>query len=241
MTQTVELRAALRDLVIANRILAREGVLDGFGHVSIRHPGNPQRYFLSRSRGPELVTVDDLMEFTLDNEPIDQRGRAMYAERPIHGSLYTARPDVNSICHNHAHSLIPFGVTGTRMRPILHMAAAIGADVPIWDIRDEFGDTNMLVTTRDQGNSLARAVGQGRVTLMRGHGATVAGRTLRETVFTSIYLQVNAGLLLQAHALGEAKGLSPGEIKLTADMVLSPLAQERAWEYWCARAGFSGI
>ncbi|MBI3706215.1 MAG: class II aldolase/adducin family protein [Proteobacteria bacterium] len=241
MTQTVELRAALRDLVIANRILAREGVIDGFGHISIRHPGDPKRYFLSRSRSPELVTIDDLMEFALDNEPIDQRGRAMYAERPIHGSLYAARSDINSVCHNHAHSLIPFGVTGTKLRPIIHMAAMIGAEVPIWDIRDEFGDTNLLVTTREQGNSLARGVGAGRVALMRGHGATVGGRTVRETVFTAIYLQVNAGLLLQARNLGEVKGLSPGEIKLTADALSGALSQDRAWEYWSSRAGFSGV
>jgi HCOMODA/2-hydroxy-3-carboxy-muconic semialdehyde decarboxylase len=130
-----DMSRALDQLVIANRILAREGVIDAFGHISIRHPERPDRYWLARSRSPELVEGGDLMEFDLDSNPVEQRGRTMYSERPIHGCIYRARPEVMAICHNHAHSLIPFGVSASTVKPIWHMAAGIGAAVPIWDIR----------------------------------------------------------------------------------------------------------
>lgn len=241
MSKASALTTVLRDLVIANRILANENVLDGFGHVSVRHPDNPERYFLSRSRGPALVTLDDLIEFTLDNEPIDRNGRPMYAERPIHGCIYQARPDVRAVCHNHALSLLPFGISALPLQPVFHMASVIGKAVPVWDIRDEFGDTNLLVTTAAQGRSLARGLGDGRVALMRGHGGVVAGRSLHEAVFVAIYLQINADLLLRAQALGGLKLLSPGEVERASGFLLEGLSQERAWDYWCARAGFRGI
>jgi len=159
----VDVDQALQQLVIGNRILAREGVLDGFGHLSVRHPDNPERYFMACSRGPELVRREDLIEFTLQGEPLNQNGRAMYAERAIHGAIYAARPDVNAVCHNHSPSTIPFGISGTALKPVMHMAALIGADVPVWDIRDDFGDTNLLVREWAQGQSLARTLGDRRV------------------------------------------------------------------------------
>ena len=172
----------LEDLVTANRILAREDVVDAYGHVSIRHPKNPDRYFLSRSRAPELVEAGDLMEYTLEGEPVDQRGRALYSERPIHGGVYEARPEVMAVVHNHSQPVVPFGVTGTPLRPVFHLAAFIGDDIPVWDIRDNFGDTNLLVTTIEQGRNLAAALGPRRVALMRGHGCVVTGRSLKEAV-----------------------------------------------------------
>lgn len=238
MSEAKMLETALNDLVIGNRILAREGVLDGFGHISIRHPSDPKRYFLARSRSPELVTREDVMEFDLDSNPIDQRGRAIYAERPIHGCIYQMRPEMNSVCHNHAQSLIPFGVTGGELKPIFHMASVIGEKVPIWDIRAEFGDTNLLVTNQPQGRSLAQCLGNCSVALMRGHGSVVAGRSLRETVFTAVYLQINADLLMKARQMGEVTFLSPGEIDQASQLLFSPLSQNRAWEYWSRRAGF---
>ena len=144
-----DLSSSLQDLVTANRILAHEGVVDAFGHVSFRHHGNPDRYWLSRSRAPELVVAEDLMEYILEGDPIDQQDRPMYTERPIHGGVYQARPDVQAVVHNHSMAVIPYGVTKTPLRPILHLAAIIGGQVPVWDIRDTFGDTNMLVTTMD--------------------------------------------------------------------------------------------
>lgn len=233
---------ALSHLVIANRILAREGVIDDFGHVSVRSPADPQRYFLSRSRSPELVTKDDLIQFTLQGEPINQDGRAMYRERALHGAVYMARPEVNAVTHHHARSVLPFSVLpGRTLRPVFHMASVIGHEVPVWDSRPEFGDTNMLVETLDQGRSMARAMGKERCVLLRGHGATCCGATLREAVFVSIYLKENAELLLNTLPFGEPEYLSPGEIDQTRAMLLSDLAQTRAWDYRVARAGFRGI
>jgi HCOMODA/2-hydroxy-3-carboxy-muconic semialdehyde decarboxylase len=230
----------LDDLVTANRILADHDVVDAFGHISVRHPERPDRYVMSRSRGPNLVERGDLIEFTLESEPIDQNGRRMYAERQIHGRIYAARPDVNAVCHNHAPATIPFGATGTALRPIFHMASVIGASVPIWDIHDDFGDTNMLVTTIAQGDSLARALGAQRVVLMRGHGSAVAGATLRGVVFVSVYLQKNAELVLAAERLGDVRYLTPGEIAAASDVLSESLSQDRAWESWSARIGRSG-
>ena len=227
----------LQELVTANRILAREGVVDAYGHVSIRHPERPDRYILSQSRAPDLVDINDLMEYTLDGDPIDQQGRSMYTERPIHGGIYEARDDVLAIVHNHSPAVVPFSVTGTPLRPILHLAALTGPELPVWDIRDNFGDTNLLVTTMEQGRDLARCLGGRRVSLMRGHGCVVAGNSIREVVMASVYLQVNAGLLLESLRLGEVKYLSPGEIESMTESQMSLTGQERAWQYWANRAG----
>ncbi len=232
-----DLARQMEDLVTANRILAREDVVDAYGHVSIRHPGDPGRYWLSRSRAPELVETADLMEFTLDNRPVDQQGREMYSERPIHGGVYEARPDVMAVVHNHSQPVVPFGVTGVPLRPIFHLAALIGDDIPVWDIRDNFGDTNLLVTTNEQGRDLAAALGPRRVALMRGHGCVVAGGSLKEAVMASIYLQVNARLLLESLKLGDVTYLSPGEIAIMAEGQLGVRTMSRAWEYWATRAG----
>lgn len=239
MPEDVSLETALGDLVIANRILANEGVIDAFGHVSVRHPAHPDRYFLARSRSPELVERGDLMEFDLDNRPIEPRDRTMYSERPIHGSIYRARPDVTSVCHHHARSLVPFGVAGVPIRPIWHIAGCIGAEVPIWDSRAEFGDTDLLVTTAAMGDSLARTLGPNRACLMRGHGAAVATHDLKATVFVSIYLMVNAALIKEARELGGVTYLSAGEVRLTEQMNFRARSQNRAWEYWARRAGFT--
>ncbi len=235
-----DLNAALRDLVIANRALGREGVLDAYGHVSMRNPENRDRYFLSRSRGPALVSVDDLIEYTLDGQPVQPEERPMYTERPIHGAVYEARPDVMAVCHNHSPSLLPFSVTGGGLRAMIHLAGLIGAEVPLWDIDEEFGDTDLLVRTMDQGRSLARRLGSGRVALMRGHGGVVAAPSLSHVVSISVYLELNARLQLQAQQLGKVKFLSEGEIAQIEKRTLGPSAHDRAWEYYKARAGFEG-
>ena len=232
-----DLDRQLQDLVTANRILAREDVVDAFGHVSIRHPDHPGRYILSQSRAPELVDTPDLMDYTLEGDPLDQQGRNMYSERPIHGGVYEARPDVMAVVHNHSPAVLPFGVTSQPLRPMFHLAAIIGPWLPVWDIRDNFQDTSLLVTTMDQGRDLAAALGQGRAALMRGHGCVVAGSTLKEAIMASIYLQVNARLLLQSLPLGEVKFLSPGEIDLMSRSQVRPTSLARAWEYWAVRAG----
>jgi HCOMODA/2-hydroxy-3-carboxy-muconic semialdehyde decarboxylase len=225
----------IEDLVTANRILATQGIVDSFGHVSIRHPDNPQRYLLSRSRAPERVETADIMEFTLEGDPVDARGRKPYLERFIHGAAYEKRPDVMAVIHNHSPGVIPYGVTGHKMRPIMHMCGTIGHEVPIWDQRKKFGDTDLLVTSMAMGRDLVKTLGKGRTALMRGHGCVVAGPDLRQTVYTAVYLELNAKLQMQAEAMGRVKFLSKGE----ADKVVSTTTAanvNRAWENWCRKA-----
>jgi len=226
----------IEELVAANRILARPGVVDSFRHVSPRHPDNTPRHLLSRRRAPDCIEKGDIMEFTLDGTPVDPRGRAPYLERFIHGALYEARPDIMSVVHNHSESVIPFGVTGKKIRPIFHMGASIGYDVPVWDSHDRFGDTALLVENMDMGRDLAKHIGAGATALMRGHGATVAGKTIRQAVYISAYLEVNARLQKQAMDMGEVKFLTAGEVDKVAERT-GPYGINRAWENWCRRAG----
>lgn len=236
-----QLTKTMRDVVVANRILAREDVVDAYGHVSIRHPDNPGRYLMSRSRSPELVTLGDIMEFELDGTVVDD-ARTPYAERHIHGAIYEARPEINSVVHNHSHAVIPFGVTPTPLRPVAHVGASIGKELPVWDIRQNFGDTNLLVVNMEQGRDLAGTLAGNNVVLMRGHGCAVTGRSVQGAVMTSIYLQINARLLqdtLNMH--DEVEYLSDGEIDLCAETFLSDFSVQRAWEYFQRRAGAESL
>jgi ribulose-5-phosphate 4-epimerase/fuculose-1-phosphate aldolase len=226
----------LEELVTANRILANEGIVDSFGHVSARHPDNPQHYLLSRARAPERIERGDIIEYTLDGAAIDKNAPAPYMERFIHGAIYEARPDVQAVVHNHSPSVIPFGVTGRKLKPFLHLCAHIGQEVPTWDSRDAFGDTTLLVGDMAMGRDLAKLLGARPTTLMRGHGATVVGRTVRHAVFVSFYLEVAAKLQMQAMALGDIKFLSPGEIDKIVER-LNDYSLNRAWENWARRAG----
>lgn len=231
-------RVELERLVAANRILAHENVVDAFGHVSIRDPQDPKRYVLARSRSPELIELSDLMRFELDGTPIDARGRTPYGERMIHGAIYEARPDVSSVVHFHSYAVLPFTISGVPLKPVVHTAGLLGAEIPVWDIRDEFGDTDMLVRNMAEGRSLAKALGARTCVLLRGHGAAVAARNVKEAVLTAYYLQVDAQVELQALALGGApKSLSPAEVAATTATQLSSLSLDRAWEYFCTRAG----
>jgi ribulose-5-phosphate 4-epimerase/fuculose-1-phosphate aldolase len=235
-----ELKALIADLVAANRILSAEGVVDAFGHVSVRHPGDPGRYLMSRARSPELVEARDVMEFSLHGEPLNPKDEKAHLERFIHGALYEARADIQAVIHNHSRSVIPFGITQEKLRPVMHSCATIGAEVPVWDAQNSFGDTDMLVSNMAMGRDLARALGGGSCALMRGHGCAVAGRSIREAVYTAVYLEVNANLQMQAGRLGKLKFLMPGEIeKINARLGHARPGEgyDRAWEYWCRRAG----
>lgn len=220
------------DLVAANRILAQHGIVDGFGHVSVRHDHNSNRYLLSRSLAPELVTADDIVEFDLESTPINAKGRALYSERFIHGEIYKARPDVKAVVHCHAAALIPFGVSTVPLRAVYHMAAFIEDGVPVFDIREAGDTTDMLVSDRDRGRVLARTLGNGAAVLMRGHGAAIVGSSVPVAVGRSIYLDVNARLQAQALALGGSiTYLDPGE----ARSILAAGENggyQRAWELW---------
>jgi ribulose-5-phosphate 4-epimerase/fuculose-1-phosphate aldolase len=232
------LDALLRDLVTANHILAREGVTDSLGHVSVRHPDRPDRFFLSCSRSPELVKPEDIMEFDLDCNPIDQRGRPMYFERPIHGAVFQLRPDVQSVVHNHAYETIPFGLTRKPLQACVHPACGIGTHVPIWDSRSSFGDTDLLITNMDRGMDMARGMGSNNSVLLRGHGCVVVGSSLKIAVLNAVYFKINASLVLNSMLLGgEITYLSPGEIDLTKLLVYSDNAVQRMWDYWARRCG----
>jgi ribulose-5-phosphate 4-epimerase/fuculose-1-phosphate aldolase len=231
----MKLTSVIDELVTANRILAREGICDSFGHVSVRHPENPKHYLLSRARAPEQIEGSDIMEFTLDGEPVDARGRAPYLERFIHGATYEARPDAHSVVHNHSQSVIPFGITGTPLRPLLHMCACIGHEVRTWDSQSKFGDTDLLISNMEMGRDFAAFLADNRCALMRGHGAVTVGRSIREAVWISIYLEANAKLQRESAPMGEIKFLSAGEV----DMIVArtgPYTLNRAWENWCRRA-----
>src|SRR5438105_8763532 len=204
----------IRDLVIANRILAREEVVDAYGHVSVRHPDDPKRFLIARSLAPDLVGPEDIVELDLDGQPVRGDGSSLYLERFIHAAIFQARPDVMAVVHAHAEDTLPFGIAdGTKLRPVIHSGSFIGIEVPVWDIADTFGDTNLLVTNIEQGRDLAKSLGSSNVALMRGHGFASAARSLIEVVRLSVYLPRNARALMRAKQLGgEIKYLSEGEI-----------------------------
>ena len=222
-------------LARANRMIANEGVLDAFGHVTMRHPTDPNRYLMSRSRGPELVQPEDIHEFTLDSQILKPIEARLYGERVIHGEIYKARPDVNAVCHHHASSILPFCISGMELKPVFHLGATLGPKVPFWDARDDFGDTTLIVAKPEEGASLARALGPNWIVLMRRHGATVAGTTLEELVFRTIYTARNAALQIEAHGLGHVSPLNPTETQLAGEYNLKPGPVARAWEYWSVR------
>jgi len=224
------------ELVTANHILAHERVLDSFGHVSARHPEHADRYLLSRARAPQLAEIGDIMEFTLDGNVVGAEPGKPYSERFIHGAIYEARPDVMAAVHNHSPNVVPFTVTKQKMRPIMHMCGPIGSKIPNWDIRKKFGDTNLLVTSMEMGRDFAKTLGPHTVALMRGHGSTVVGRSVREVVFTSVYMELNAEMLIKALAMGEVTYLSDGEIAAITKG-RAGFTFERGWENWCHRVG----
>jgi ribulose-5-phosphate 4-epimerase/fuculose-1-phosphate aldolase len=241
-----QLEDLLRDLVVANRILANEDVVDAYGHISVRHPDNPKRFFMARSLAPELVERHDLIEFDAEGEPINDK-RQPYLERFIHAAIFEARPDVTAVVHAHAEDTLPFGLVKEPLQPVIHSGSFIGGKVPVWDIRKKFGDTNLLVTNMAQGRDLARCLGAGHVALMRGHGFASAARSIIEVVRLSIYLPRNARVQMNALRIGGKTGgktgskpipLSKGEITARA-AGYKPHSPEtwRAWQYWATRAG----
>ena len=221
------LQALIQDLVIANRILAREDVVDAYGHVSVRHPDNPHRFLIARSLAPELVGPDDSVELDLDGDPVRDDGHKLYLERFIHAAIFAARPDVMAVVHAHAEDTLPFGIApAAKLRPVIHSGSFIGGEVPVWD-------------NIEQAHDLASCLGSHNVALMRGHGFASAARSLIEVVRMSVYLPRNARALMRAKQLGgEVKYLSDGEIA-ARNRGYSPSSTEtwRTWEYWANKAG----
>ena len=232
-----ELDTLIEDLVAANRILAEHGVVDGYGHVSARKPGTTDRYLLSRSIAPASVTAEDIMEYDLDSNPVDQRGRGMYLERFIHGEIYRTRPDVHAVVHNHSPSIIPFGITQVPLQAVYHMSGFVAAGVPVYEVRAECGAaTDMLIRNSPMGRALADVLGVKPAALMRGHGAVVVAPGVPLVVARSIYLEMNARLQLQALQIagpgGSINYLTPeeGAAAVAGNDFL------RAWDLWRKKA-----
>jgi HCOMODA/2-hydroxy-3-carboxy-muconic semialdehyde decarboxylase len=235
MPQTYSVEQAIADLVLANRILAAEGVLDGFGHVSVRDPRDPQCYFMSRSLAPALVKEDDVVQHDLDNRPVHARdaGRALYYERWIHGEVYKARPDVNAVVHSHSPTVVPFASTKAPLRPLLHNAAFLGFGAPVFEIRNFVPNSDLMISTADLGRAMAETMGtSASVVLLRGHGNVVVGPTLPIAVFRAYYTEINARQQLQAMGIGhdDVVYMDAGECE-TTDRIMQAVAG-RPWDLW---------
>jgi HCOMODA/2-hydroxy-3-carboxy-muconic semialdehyde decarboxylase len=223
--------ALIDELVVGNRILSNQKVVDAFGHLSVRHPKDPGLYLMARHLAPGLVTASDIVTFDLDSRPVSDSGHRYYSERFIHGEIYKARPEIQAVVHCHAPELIPFGVVpGRLLQPIFHMSGFLGAGVPTFDMRDVAGMTNMLVRTSELGAALARSLGVKPAVLMRGHGATLVGVSIKQVVYRSIYAAVNARLQMDALRLGDPIFLADEEAKKAAEANDGSL--DRAWNHW---------
>jgi HCOMODA/2-hydroxy-3-carboxy-muconic semialdehyde decarboxylase len=226
--------STLQDLAAASRILADQGVFDAAGHVSMRHPANSERFLMSRSLAPALVTADDIMEFTLDCEPCDARGRTAFIERYLHGEIYRARPDVMGVAHGHSPAVVPFGLVSTPMRATYHNAAFLAYGVPVFDIRDTFGATDIVINSSARGAALARALADKAVVLLRAHGFVAVGPSLQAAVFRAIFTEVSARVQLQAEALGGPLAALDDEEGRKADAI-NLATVGRSWEFWKRR------
>jgi ribulose-5-phosphate 4-epimerase/fuculose-1-phosphate aldolase len=229
----------IEDLAAASRILAAQGVVDGFGHVSMRHPSSPGRYLMARSVAPARVTPDDIIEYDLESNALDAKGRSSFLERFIHGEIYKARPDIMSVVHSHSPSVVPFGLVGVPMQAMFHSAAFIAAGVPVFDIRKKFGATDMLVSDPAKGVALARAMAGKDLVLMRAHGSVACGPTLQTAVFRAVYMEVNARVQHWTMALagGNPPAALDEEEGRLAD-VINQTAGMRAWDLWRSQVKF---
>jgi HCOMODA/2-hydroxy-3-carboxy-muconic semialdehyde decarboxylase len=237
-----DLDDVIRDLVLANRILAHEGVVDAYGHVSVRSPRDPGRYFISVSRSPEIVTHDDIIECTLDGAPVRAEKRALYIERHIHGAIYERRSAITSVVHSHALDVLPFTISSVPLQPVIHSGGLLGQRIRVWDIADRFGDTSLLVANMDHGRDLAERLADDRVVLMRAHGFAAGGRSISEAVRISVGMPRNAHAMLAAKLLGgSVKPLTPGEIDIRVQGRPEGPELYRAWEYWAIRAGCADL
>jgi HCOMODA/2-hydroxy-3-carboxy-muconic semialdehyde decarboxylase len=235
---TTTFQRAINDLVIANRILAHHGVFDEYGHVSVRHPGDPGRFLLARACAAAFVEPGDILEFTLDGAPVSEDNRALCSERFLHGAIYAARPEVNSVLCAGSEDVLPFSITPTPLCAIIGTVGDMGTDVPVWDIAERFGDdTDLSVSSIERAQSLAQRLGDYRVVLRRGVGFVAAGRTLNDAVKTSVYIPKNARALAQSLEFGPIRPISQGEVNARLAIDPESNAMRRGWEYWARQAG----
>lgn len=229
------LEKLVEQLAVANRILYEQSIVDGFGHISVRHPASPGHFLLSCNRAPGLVTPDDILTYDLNGDLAVASDKRSYLERFIHSEIYKARPDVGSIVHSHSQSVIPFGVTGQRLRPVFHMSGFLGSGSALFEIRDAGGNTDMLIRDSGLGRALAQSLGRQNCVLMRGHGSTTVAPTIELAVYRAIYAEANAKLQLQAAALGPINFLNEEEAALAAATTEGQVL--RAWDLWRGRIG----
>ena len=225
--------ALLEKLATANRILYDQGVVDGFGHISVRHDKSHVHFLLSCNRAPGLVSPEDILSYDLNGDLAEPSDKRSYLERFIHSEIYKARPDVMSVVHSHSQSVIPFGVTGQRLRPIFHMSGFLGSGSALFEIRDAAGNTDMLIRDMGLGRALAQSLGSHNCVLMRGHGSTTTAPSIELAVYRAIYAEVNAKLQIQAAALGPVNFLNEEEAALAAATTEGQVV--RAWDLWRGR------
>ncbi len=234
-TMSQEIKAIIDELVVANKILYNEGVVDGFGHISVRHPSKENRFFIAKSMAPGLVTAQDILECDFEGVIHDPANRTSYVERFIHSEIFRARSDVNAVVHSHSPSVIPFGVTSQRLRPICHMSGFLGAQTPIYEIRHTAGETSdLLINSQKLGKSLANTLGSATVALMRGHGSVAVGTSIKQVVYRAIYTEANAKLQLESMKIGSIEFLTEGEALATSAM--ADIHLERPWALWKEKA-----
>lgn len=230
----------LEDLVLANRILAAHGVVDAYGHASMRSPSNPNRYFISRSLAPELVTVGDIVELDLNSDPVFAGAPALYLERYIHGEIYKAHPQINAVVHNHSPSVIPFGAAGVPMQPLFNTAAFVGRGIPVFEIREFQEEGDVLIDSNYLGSALADVLGPHPAALMRGHGAVVVGASLPEAVIRSVYLEQSAKLQMQTMQIagpgGKINYYTPKEVEAVVSRQDAKQTWRRTWDLWRTQA-----
>jgi len=232
------LQRALNDLVIANRILAHHGVFDEYGHVSMRHPGDPARFLMARDCAAAFIEPGDILEFALDGAPVNEGNRPLCAERFLHAAIYAARPEVKSVLCAGSEDVLPFSVTPVPLRAMLGTVGDMGTQVPVWDIAEKFGeDTDLAVSSLERARDLAQRLGGHRVVLRRGVGFVTTGRTLNDAVKTSVYIPKNARTLAQSLQFGKITPISQGEVDQRLAIDPESNAMRRGWEYWAREAG----
>ena len=236
IVQDPKVKAAVEELVIANHILYDQNAVDGYGHISVRNPNNPNTFFLARSVAPSVVQVEDIMEFDMNGKALHGDTRVAYGERFIHSGILKNRPDINSVIHGHAASILPFGLTGTTLKPVYHMSSFLGEGAPIFEIRNfakPNPDTDMFVSSVDLGNALSQTMGLQYFVLMRGHGYAAGADSIKKAVFRAVYAIQNASIQSEAMKMGQVQYLTPGEASISQETIEKTIG--RPWQLWSER------
>ena len=224
----------LADLAAASRILVDQGVFDAAGHVSMRHPHRADRFLMARSLAPALVTAGDIIELTLDGDRCDPGAGRPFIERFLHAEIYRARPDVGAIAHGHSPSVVPFGLAPAPMLATYHNAAFLAGGVPVFDIRREFGATDIVISDPARGAALARTLADKPVALLRAHGFVAVGPSLPVAVFRAVFTEISARIQLHATALDGTLAVLDAEEGRLADAI-NVATVDRSWHLWKER------